>query len=553
MALFIPFIGDMNLFDWDELNFAESAREMIISQDYLTVQIDFEPFWEKPPLFIWFQVLSMKIFGINEFAARLPNAICGIFTMLILYKLGKIIYNGRFGFLWVIAFIGSFLPFFYFKSGIIDPWFNLFIFLGIFFFYKAMHDEKKLINYRILFSGIFIGLSILTKGPAAFLIFMLTAVTFMILKRFKLNISVMNVLLFLFVVLIVGGSWYFLMILKGNLNLIIEFIEYQIRLFLREDAGHGGFPLYHFIILLFGVFPSSIFSLIGLKKSLSDSDKQREFKTWMIILLAVVLILFSIVNTKIVHYSSLAYFPVSFLAAHALDRLLNKELAIKKWHRILFVFVGSVLALIVFLLPVFDLFKHKLIEAEIIKDPMAIGNLQAEPGWSVSDSLIGLILVSGIILFLVCYRKKLMIRCITALYISSVIFIYLTIISVTPKIEMYTQRAVIDFYKQIGEDKDYVYSFYKSYAVLFYAKKTQEQRKESISLFERLAVNQKDCFEGESKKDCNNRKELGGLLIDVDKNIFFTMRIDRKEEILRTFPQLEFIYEKNGYVFCKKR
>src|SRR4030042_1849068 len=80
LALFVPFIGGVHLFDWDEINFAESAREMIVTGDYLTVRIDFLPFWEKPPLFIWMQVLSMKLFGINEFAARFPNAICGIIT-----------------------------------------------------------------------------------------------------------------------------------------------------------------------------------------------------------------------------------------------------------------------------------------------------------------------------------------------------------------------------------------------------------------------------------------------------------------------------------------
>ncbi len=86
---FIPFLGGVHLFDWDEINFAESAREMIESGDYLTVQINFIPFWEKPPLFIWMQVLSMKVFGINEFAARFPNAICGIVSLLVLFNIGR--------------------------------------------------------------------------------------------------------------------------------------------------------------------------------------------------------------------------------------------------------------------------------------------------------------------------------------------------------------------------------------------------------------------------------------------------------------------------------
>ena len=49
--LFMHSLGTVHLFDWDEINFAESAREMIVSGNYMQVQINFEPFWEKPPIF----------------------------------------------------------------------------------------------------------------------------------------------------------------------------------------------------------------------------------------------------------------------------------------------------------------------------------------------------------------------------------------------------------------------------------------------------------------------------------------------------------------------
>ena len=65
-AVFIPYIGSTPLFDWDEVNFAECAREMLVSGNYETVQLNYQPFWEKPPLFIWMQALCMNIFGVNE-------------------------------------------------------------------------------------------------------------------------------------------------------------------------------------------------------------------------------------------------------------------------------------------------------------------------------------------------------------------------------------------------------------------------------------------------------------------------------------------------------
>ena len=94
--LFVPFLGAVHLFDWDEINFAECAREMLVTQDYFSVKINYQAFWEKPPIFIWMQALSMSVFGVNEFAARLPNAICGVVTLLVLFNIGRKLVDERF-------------------------------------------------------------------------------------------------------------------------------------------------------------------------------------------------------------------------------------------------------------------------------------------------------------------------------------------------------------------------------------------------------------------------------------------------------------------------
>jgi 4-amino-4-deoxy-L-arabinose transferase-like glycosyltransferase len=62
---------------------------MIETSNYLSVQINYQPFWEKPPLFFWMQAISMKVFGINEFAARFPNAVFGIIYLMTLSVIGK--------------------------------------------------------------------------------------------------------------------------------------------------------------------------------------------------------------------------------------------------------------------------------------------------------------------------------------------------------------------------------------------------------------------------------------------------------------------------------
>ena len=186
------------MFDWDEINFAESAREMIMTGDYSTVRINFVPFWEKPPLYIWMQVLSMKLFGINEFAARFPNAVCGIASLLVLFEIGKTLKNYTFGMVWALSYGAAVLPFLYFKSGIIDPWFNLFIFSSLHFAFKhIVQREKKQKGFlNISLSAIILGLAVLTKGPVAILLFGVSLLLFMWADRKFSTLKVADVALF---------------------------------------------------------------------------------------------------------------------------------------------------------------------------------------------------------------------------------------------------------------------------------------------------------------------------------------------------------------------
>jgi 4-amino-4-deoxy-L-arabinose transferase-like glycosyltransferase len=198
----------------------------------------------------------MKLFGINEFAARFPNALCGVVSLLVLYNTGRRLISSGFGIRWTLFYAGSLLPFFYFKSGIIDPWFNLFIFLGIFQLYLYLGNPvRPMLN--IAGSSFFIGLAVLTKGPVALLVFLLTAGIFLIIKKFSIRIRLRDVLIYLLILMFTGGFWFILQIMKGNFPVIADFIVYQIRLFRTEDAGHGGFLLYHFVVLFAGWYPAS--------------------------------------------------------------------------------------------------------------------------------------------------------------------------------------------------------------------------------------------------------------------------------------------------------
>jgi 4-amino-4-deoxy-L-arabinose transferase-like glycosyltransferase len=527
--LFIPFLGHVHLFDWDEINFAEAAREMIVSKNYLTVQIDYHPFWEKPPLFIWMQVLSMKVFGINEFAARFPNAVCGIVTLLAIYRIGRKLLNNYFGLLWVLVYVSSILPFFYFKSGIIDPWFNLFIFLGIYYtFQYILNNQEKKKQLNICLSGVFIGLGILTKGPVALLIYGLTFGVFYAIKMFKVKIRLVHVLIFLLATGFVGGLWFILQIVTGHFSVVKDFFVYQIRLFSTKDAGHGGFLLYHFVVLFLGAFPASIFALYSFRREKKEArEVVHEFKNWMMILFWTVLILFTIVKTKIVHYSSMCYFPLTFLAAYVIYRFLEQKQPLPRWIKILILSVSSFWGVAVILLQLIAINKDRIIASGFIKDQFAIGNLQSVVIWSGYEFLIGLLFITAITLIYSSHRLKQEFQ-IYGTLIATLIFTYSTVLFITPRIEGYSQHSAIEFYKDKQKEDCYVQTLgFKSYAQLFYF----------------------DLQEPSNPKASDTQWLLTG---DIDKPVYFVLKNTSSREYLDKYPQLKVQYEEGGFVFVKR-
>lgn len=467
--LFIPFLGNVHLFDWDEVNFAESAREMIVSGNYSRVMINFQPFWEKPPLFFWMQVASMKIFGVNEFAARFPNAVCGIATVLVLYNTGRKLFSHHFGLWWTFIYMGCFLPHFYFKSGIIDPWFNLFIFLGIYFLVAFLvgYQQKRTVVSQLVLSAVFTGLGILTKGPVALLIVLLTYAVFIAFNRGKGLVKLGYYLLYAVIVFAISMLWFGYEIFTNGITFLKEFYEYQIRLMATEESGHGGPLFYHFVVLLLGVFPASLF-IFRFRKSASDTLLQYRIKQAMLAALIVVLVVFSLVQTKIVHYSSFAYFPISFLAAVAVYKSVKRHKKVYAGQLAGVGIIGGIWALLGIALPIVGMNTAKLIP--LIEDEFAAANLQADVHWSAIDVVPGLAYAVAIMCSIILLKRKNYPKGFMVLFGATLVYVQLIAVLFVPRIEKYTQHAAIEFLKSLQGKEVYVETYgYKSYAQYYYA------------------------------------------------------------------------------------
>jgi len=527
--LFIPNLGVVHLFDWDEINFAEGAREMMVLNDYSRVHINFQPFWEKPPLFMWFQVLSMKTFGINEFGARFPNAVFGVLTLLVLFQIGKKLFDENMAIIWVSIYSGTLLTQVYFMSGIIDPVFNFFIFCGIYFlsefsssgrFSYQPSSNKNTLN--IFLSGFFIGLAVLTKGPVAGLLVMLSMISFWVIRRKTFSFKLFEIFIFFLTIGIVSFAWFGLETVKNGIWFLQEFIVYQIRLFRTEDAGHGGPFYYHFFVILIGLFPASLFAIHGFKKQHSDSEVQHNFKLWMVILFWVVMILFSIVKTKIIHYSSLAYFPTTFLAAYYLHAILNGKSEWKKWLNFALPIFG--VAITSFFLAFPFLLKNKTYWIDSVKDKFAVELINSPVYWSGFETVSILLFSVGIIAGMLLIRNGKIMQGSLIVFLFSAISFNLTLKNMLPKIDDHLQKSVVGFYEELSNQDCYIDVLgFKSYAHLFYSKKQLPENLNSL----------------------NHDWLLNG---NIDKPVYFICKSTYAEEALKNHLQLKEVKRENGFV-----
>jgi 4-amino-4-deoxy-L-arabinose transferase-like glycosyltransferase len=532
---FMPFLGGVRLFDWDEINFAECSREMIVLKDYLRVYINYQPFWEKPPFFFWLQSSAMHLFGVGEYAARFPNAVCGVLTLIILYNIGTKLYDHKFGLIWAGAYIGSILPHLYFKSGIIDTWFNLFIFLGLYLFILFYWKKDEFTNIRLtkgpyfylIMAGLVLGMAILTKGPAAFLIVCLTFFVYWVLQKFRFYVNVPQFLLFTVATTVVTLLWYGLETWVHGPWFMNEFLKYNYRLFSTPDAGHKGFPGYHFVVLLVGCFPASIFCIRGFGRTDQTYMYQRDFKVWMIILFWVVLILFSIVQSKIVHYSSMCYIPLTYLAALVVYQILEGRIRFNNWMRFGLIATGGLFCLATILLPF--LARHiDLLRPLFAKDPFAVANLDAQVNWTGLEAIAGVFLITIIWLSIRWInRADLRKRGFYTLFLGTATFVMLTLIFFIARIEGYSQDAAMRFYESLqGKDCYVVTSGFKSYGQLFYSRKQPVQNPQSFDF---------------------NWLMHG----DIDKDVYVVTKINKVKD-LEGIPDLKQIGAENGFVFYKR-
>ncbi|MDQ7015688.1 MAG: glycosyltransferase family 39 protein [Gammaproteobacteria bacterium] len=161
-------MGLYPLMDTTEARYAEMARKMVETGNWITPQFDYGvPFWGKPPLSIWLTASSFSLFGINEFTARLAHLLPAGLVLWLTYQLARHRQTNNSALLGITLLSGSLL-FFGIAAGVMTESALLFsTTLAMLAFWRAM-DESRAPNKNwgyLFFAAL--GIGMLAKGPVA--------------------------------------------------------------------------------------------------------------------------------------------------------------------------------------------------------------------------------------------------------------------------------------------------------------------------------------------------------------------------------------------------
>jgi 4-amino-4-deoxy-L-arabinose transferase-like glycosyltransferase len=156
------FLGQRLLEVPDEGRYAEIPREMIELGDYITPHLNYIKYFEKPPLFYWMQAASIKLFGLNIWSLRLPNALMGLLGCLFTYIAARKLYNRQTGWLASGILATSLLYFLTAHVFTLDMTVSILISASLLSFILGVKENNNRSWFWAMYG--FAGLAVLTKG-----------------------------------------------------------------------------------------------------------------------------------------------------------------------------------------------------------------------------------------------------------------------------------------------------------------------------------------------------------------------------------------------------
>jgi 4-amino-4-deoxy-L-arabinose transferase-like glycosyltransferase len=328
--LYLPGLGRPALWEPDEGRYAEIAREMVVSGDYVTPRDDFELYFEKPPLVYWAEAAAIHVFGVGEFAVRLPAALFSIGEVVVTAALADAMLGAMPGFLSVLVLALSPLFFGFARFATLDPALAFFLTAGLgAFFAAARCDSFAQPSARrwMLLSAAMLALGTLAKGPIALLLGGAIALVWLATERRLRQIAEMPLVSCAVIYAAIVAPWFALMESRNPGFLRFFFIHEHLERYV-SSTEHGWGPWFFIPIVIGGAWPWIFFAPLGwsaMRAKTSQDDAPppstgRAAADFLTVWFAIVFVFFSIPRSKLGSYILPALPPLAIVAGYGLAR-----------------------------------------------------------------------------------------------------------------------------------------------------------------------------------------------------------------------------------------
>ncbi len=443
-------LGSNGLWDLDEGLYANVAREMHMTGDYVVPRINGEPFFEKPPLIYWSAATCYMILGRNEFTTRLPSALASTIAAFLILAMGTRIFGKRSGLLASALFVLSPMSFGAARQLTTDATLNLAILGALICYWMVgiVRDERKL-TWSIGF-WVACALGVLAKGLPGILIPCVVVFLFCGLRnrfdirKWLVDLNVVKPLIGIPIFLVVALPWHVLAFLSSGKAFTNEYIIKQhLQRFRGGDVSHLA-PFWFYIPgFAIGAFPWSFFSLAALRNRLTGSeedsqpDTASESRLLLKIWAAIVFLMFSASGSKLISYILPMYPAAALLVGDYCASYYQPDKHVKKLFRPMvgaFVISISLFGIIVFRAPIAQAianYSHKPVHLEAIPSSLF--------QWAVA---LFFVWTAGTGLYLLLERERRTRIAFIALFSGMGLFLAAALFGVLPIIEHETVKPI---------------------------------------------------------------------------------------------------------------
>ncbi len=365
--LFFHQLGGIGLVGPDEPRYAQIAREMMESGNYITPRLFHEPWFEKPVLFYWGAALACKLWGVGESSIRLTSALSGLLGLIFLFFVGKDFISKSGGLIAAAILASSILYFSLARAASMDMVLTVCL-LGAWcgLYFSLFEDGSRpprswWRRFKIPQLGlyVFLGLSVLAKGPVGIVLLGAVFCLHLLLTRRGDLFGKLALFPGLMVFLLVALPWYWLCYRENGFVFIDQFlIQHNLERFTTDRYQHGQPLWFYGAVLGVGFFPW-IFHLPtafhrGWKnlKTFPAVKDGRELFIWLLIL--VPFLFFSFSRSKLPGYILPAIPPLSLLIAREYARIKEGfgDSSEIKWFNLMSYFQAGALIFLAICLPI---------------------------------------------------------------------------------------------------------------------------------------------------------------------------------------------------------